>query len=120
MKISFLVPSFTHPNSKNKSVADIALELESRFHIYQRFMKDTEPKLYERLITLLFRQLKDKGVIDKEQIYFLASEFLRNEYRRYMINQEHGLTTKAARKDNRKSFIDTTTYTQSLRIECHD
>lgn len=104
-----LEPSTPHPNSKNETIYDVAMQLEEDFHVVESFFNFIEPKIYEKFEFYLERE-EDITSIDFRAILFKLSEWCRNEWRQFIIQEKHGIKTKASRERGGKSFVDTTAY----------
>lgn len=119
MTIVFLEPDTMHPKSNN-TIYDVAKNLENEFRLCEKFINYYKDTILKKLMSLCERQLKDFGYVNKAQVFQQLSEYIMFRWRDYIRRQEHGIMTKAAQKEGRKSFIDTKAYYMSMRVAIRD
>lgn len=111
MMIQFTEPDLKHPDS-DISIYMLAKELESRYHLCERFITDKKiiESLESRVLNIAMRNYS------KERIKFDIENFTMNLWRDYIVKELHGIITKEAKNEGRKSFIKSGAYYKSMRI----
>lgn len=95
-----------------KTVAEVAEDLEERYQIL-----DTFSSIHNEDISRILSKELALAVLGKQtaqQAEEISSAKITTIFRDYLRKEEHGIKTKASRKRGTKSFIDTTTYMQSI------
>lgn len=108
IQIVFIEPDRLHPNSDTTTVGEVATLLEDKYHLIENFTKK-----YKNEIT---KKLLQYAKNNPNNWKFLLSEYIKNEWRDYMVSELHNIKTKIATKEQRESFINTGAYYKSLQI----
>jgi len=98
----------------NISVYEVAMKLEKQYKIYEKFFENNEDKIAKILSRTIAEYLN--GVVS----FNFETKFegrLQSLFRQYMLNEEHGITTYASIKEERKSFLDTGNYITKTRFK---
>lgn len=106
IQIDFTFPDIQHPKG-DVTVLEVAKLLEAKYHILENFCTYIIPKFQEKRINKLI--LKGEAAFVSEQ------EWLKNEWREYLIGGKTGVTTQAALFRGDPSFIDTSSYYLSMQ-----
>ena len=101
-----------HPNGG--TVIDIANRLEQRYEVLNKFVAIKKSEL-ERIIASEMA-LAIKHGYGNEQMDASINGRIQTIWRAYLINEEHGIRTKAAEARGGSSFVDTGTYMGGLTI----
>ena len=109
MKIQFVEPAMMHPGGDGVEIAEVALFLEHKYELCSRFIEYIRPQLIKQASRYLLNTTRNDP-------FFLLENWLKNEWRDYIIDELHGIKTKAAEKESRESFVDTGAYYRSMII----
>lgn len=113
---SCLEPEWKHPKSFDKSIADVAIDLEKRFSLCERFFEFVAPGMEESFEVLVSRERDPFGEGVMQSVLYNLSQWVTNQWREYIKFAKHGIKTKTATSEGRTSFIDTTAYFLSMEI----
>lgn len=108
VRIVYDSPKTKHPKDKKKTKYDVALFIESKFHLLQRFTKYVTPLLYQQIR----RQLR-KGYVDDRAL----GNYVSDRFKEYIIDRKSGIVTKASVIRKSPSFIDTGGYYLSVEAK---
>lgn len=108
MTLSYNVPETAHPNSTQLSTYQIALILESKYHILQEF---TEANI-ELIKKRIWEQFK-RGRVDEVSL----NEYVKMLWREWMVDGKTKWRTRASQERGDPSFIDTATFYLSVYPE---
>lgn len=106
MKVNFTFPEIQHPSGE-KTILEVAMILEGKYHILENFSK----YILESFKGRLLKQLKRVNGFNKHSL----EEWLKHEWREYIIGGKTGVSTNAALFRNDPSFIDTSSYYLSMQ-----
>lgn len=101
-----------HPNGG--TVIDIANRLEQKYDLLRTFVvlhKSDLEKIIASEMALAIKHGYDNIVMDSA-----IDGRIKEVWRSFLMNEEHGIRTKAAEEKNRQSFIDSGTYMNALTI----
>lgn len=121
LEIELLEPERTHTKSDTLTTAALAFMLEARYKIMRKFSEHISKALEARAaavtqdIILETKRTFNNTKIEAEYNKRLGA-WLQNEWRRYIVSEAHGIKTKAAQDNDRKSFVDTGDYFKSLQV----
>ena len=114
-RIDLIEPEIPHPDGENgETIYDIAQRLEARYALFQKFValrkKDIEQVLVSEMVLGIkynwTNEYMDKQILGRiKQIWSV-----------FLINEEHGIKTKAAENEDRQSFVKTGAYKDNFRI----
>lgn len=118
LSIEFTSPQMLHPNSDEITVADLSFILEKKYHLLEKFGELYQDKICERFATLSLRSLERSKdfTIDKKQILRVLEQDIQEWWREYIVEAQHGLTTKASEQRGSEPFIDTGAYFRNIRV----
>lgn len=111
LQISFFEPDAQHP-SGSATISEVAQELESEYHLIESFIASEKDKVVRRLIELAL----DSG-LERPKVFKILEEEVKNAWREYMVNEEHGIKTLSSEAHERESFIDTGAYYKNLQVK---
>lgn len=111
-RLDFKEPEMMHPNGK--TVFEVAEKLEEKYEVLGKFVAIYKKEL-ERIIATEMA-LAIKHGIDNETMDAAINGRIQTVWRAYLINEEHGVKTKAAEARGGSSFVDTGTYMGGLTI----
>ena len=111
MKIKFIEPNMLHPDS-DISIFELARQLEKRFQLCEKFISSKEITEAIEIRTL---EIAMRGY-SKDRMRFDLENFIMSRWQEYIRNELHNIKTKAALKENRKSFIKSGAYYENMRI----
>ena len=109
IRIEFLEPERLHPSSDTLTIAELGLILEKKYKLCEKFIDYTKPKIVNKAVEYLTKKTN-------RDWRFLLEEWLKGEWRDYMVSELHHIKTRQSIKENRESFIDTGSYYKSLMI----
>lgn len=120
-RIDFKEPVRLHAPSKwyndhdKKTIYEVAEELEKRYSVVQKFIAIYKVELEKILKQEILFAIKYR----KEQIEFdtVIIDKVRVRWRSFIMNEEHGIKTKASRDREDPSFIDTSDYYLNMEPE---
>lgn len=111
-------PDRMHASGNKITTAELASILEGKYGLISSFSEFVSPKLYNRIEKYVFQLVQKQ--MKKEQfereINKNLGQWLQNEWRNYINSQEHRITTKAARDENRVPFVETGDYFKSIIV----
>lgn len=115
--IQFTSPDLMHPKggndeSEQKTILEVARSIEKRYKLIEIFVSMYKDKFEKIIADEMARILKGKTV---DAVKGTIQEKIKNDWRRFVQNQEHGIMTKAAMDREGTSFIETTAYYLSLQ-----
>lgn len=106
MRVEFRFPELQHP-AGDKTIKEVASILEGKYHILEGFSK----YIAKTFATRLSKQLGRVGGFNKKSL----EDWLKHEWREYIIGGKTGVQTNAALFRNDPSFIDTSSYYLSMQ-----
>lgn len=104
VEISFRSPSRLHADSPDTPVSEVALKLEKRYKVIAKFAEMHESGIKNIIVQIALGRME--RIVGEEKI--------RDLWREYIINEEHGIKTKAAEERGNQSFVDSGDYFGSL------
>jgi len=104
VEISFRSPSRLHADSPDTPVSEIAKQLESRFSVIHIFARTYKSEIKNIIVQIALGRM--------ERI--AGEEKIRDLWREYVMNEEHGIKTNAARERGNQSFVDSGDFFGSL------
>ena len=104
VEISFRSPSRPHADSPDTPVSEVARQLESRFSVIRTFSEMYKSQIKNIIVQIALGRME--RIVGEEKI--------RDLWREYIINEEHGIKTNAARERGNQSFVDSGDYFGSL------
>lgn len=107
--ISFIAPEMLHPSGNSTSISDVALVLEAKYKIVESFSAFVYNRIEEKITSYSLKGSKNWSV--------RLSEWVKDEWRTYIVEQLHRIQTKKAFEEGRESFIDTGAYYRSLQVQ---
>lgn len=113
MEIVFLEPDTPHPSSNQVTNYEVASELEERFKLCERFTDFILPALEKRIEDHLLYASDTEFDLHLGRL----EDWLKGEWRNYIVNEKHGIKTKSAKDRGGKSFIITTSYYTNMLIK---
>lgn len=111
-RLDFKEPEMMHPNGG--TVLEIAERLEQRYAVLNKFAAIHKSDL-ERIIASEMA-LAIKHGYENERMDAAINGRIQTIWRTYLINEEHGIRTRAAEKRGGSSFVDTGTYMGGLTV----
>lgn len=111
-RLDFKEPDMMHPNGGN--VVDIANRLEQRYDVLNKFVALKKKELENIIVTEMALAIKHN--YENEQMDAAINGRIQILWRAYLINEEHGIRTKAAEARGGSSFVDTGTYMGGMTI----
>lgn len=104
VEVSFRSPSRPHADSETTSVSEVARELERRYAVIATFAKLYESEIKKIIVQIALKRMER----------LVGEEKIRDMWREYVINEDHGIKTKAAAERGNQSFVDSGDYFGSL------
>lgn len=108
MRIDYTFPELKHPNFDGE-ILELARILEGKYHILREFSKKVRPKLEKYAKKVLMRK--------NAKIELLLQEYLKNEWRNYIITGQAGFSV-AAQKRGDPAYVDTSAYYLGCQPVC--
>lgn len=108
--ITFIEPDTLHPNSNRATIADVANILEHKYHLLEKFCDKYKPFFLKRFLRLVTESADVKSFVILEQD-------IQSAWRDFIVEGEHGLTTKASQKRGSEPFIDTGAYFRDMSVK---
>lgn len=106
--IEFIEPDTLHPGSNTQTIAEVASSLEKRYHLLEKFCERIKSKVCEKFALELLRTKK------LDRAFRMVEELIKNEWREYILESKHGITTKASQERGSEPFVDTGAYYRNL------
>lgn len=110
VEIVFLEPDRLHPHSDSQSISDVGKALEARYHIIENFCKDNYDYILARLSELYLRESS------QDRANRILESDIRAKWRDYILQQLHGMSTKASRERGDPAFVDSGAYYKGLTL----
>ena len=111
-RIDFKEPEMEHPNGG--TVVEVANKLEERYRVLNIFVTLNKRELESIIASEMALAIKHD--YDNERMDAAINGRIQTIWRTYLINEEHGIRTRAAEKRGGSSFVDTGTYMGGLTI----
>jgi len=111
-RIDFKEPEMMHPNGG--TVLEVAEKLEQRYKVLAKFVAIKQTEI-ERIIATEMA-LAIKHSYGNDQMDAAINGRIQTIWRAFLINEEHGIRTRAAESRGGSSFVDTGTYMGGLTI----
>ena len=116
IQLTFNEPEILHPKSDEISTAEVAMFLEAKYHLCEKFYHFIQKKLWEKIVkALLYIQVGNKQ--HQQQQVFQIEEWLNVEFRDWLVSNKTGIITRAALLRDGVSFVDTGAYFSSMRLK---
>lgn len=115
LTITFTEPEVLHPNSDEITIATLAKILEKKYHLLEKFSELYGEKIQDRLATVYLREYAKNSQVDLARILRVLEQDIQEWWREYIVDAEHGLTTKASTARGSEPFIDTGAYFRNMR-----
>ncbi|EGV1470929.1 hypothetical protein JF110_001654 [Campylobacter jejuni] len=109
LEIVYEAPDILHPNSDTSTISEVAIFIESKYKLLYNFSIFIKPKLLTKLSEYI--------LFNKNDWKFLIQEWLKGEWRDYIVEQLHHIKTKSSILDDREAFIDTGAYYKSISVK---
>jgi hypothetical protein len=113
-KLEFLEPSVAHPNGNGETIYDVAESLESRYELLHTFIALHKKDIERIIVSEIALAIKHNK--ENEQMDGSINGRIQPLWRAYILNEEHGIRTKAAELRESASFVDTGSYFTALNI----
>lgn len=114
--IDYYEPTRMHPSAQKGSdttIDSVARILEAKYHLLKHFTD-----IYGLdMVELLVKEWKRDQSKKKRRCMHKLEEFLKNKWRTYIVNAEHGIKTQASAKRGSEPFVDTGAYFKNLRVK---
>jgi hypothetical protein len=112
-RIDFLDPNMQHPKD-DITVNELANKLEEQYGLLHAFIALHKRDIEKIIVSEMVLAIKhdDTNVNMDEHINGRVQRL----WQVYIMNEEHGIKTKAAELDNRQSFVDSGTYMNAMTI----
>lgn len=104
-----------YPNDKNATVHSVAVKLEERYHLLEKFYQQNKPKI-NKIIEQAYLEKINKGKINESKL----NGQMQALWREWLSSEAHGIKTKTAEEEGRTSFIDTGNYLRFLHFEVEE
>lgn len=114
-RIDIIEHEIPHPDGpKGTTIHDVAMRLEHKYALIQKFVALHQKEIETILAFSIADAIKhdytneymDKGINGK----------IKEVWRNFIMNEEHGIRTLAAEKDNRQSFVKSGSYMNDFTI----
>lgn len=102
------------PYQTDTNTGEVGEKLEDKYKIIERFYDFIAQDLEQKFLTYLSRE--NDMIKGFDNVLFLTSNWLTNQFREYIELSKHGMTTIASQKRGDPAFIDTGRYYSSVRI----
>ena len=114
-RIDIIEPAIPHPPIEDGvSTYDVAQRLEQKYELIHKFVA-LHKKDIERLIAFEMAYAIKHNSTNLQMDSRLDTS-LRQMWRVFLINEEHGIRTLAAEKEGRQSFVKTGTYMGNFTV----
>ena len=114
-RLDIIEHEIPHPDgAEGTTIHDVAMRLEHKYALVQKFVALHKADLETILAFAMADAIKhgytndymDKGINGK----------VKEVWRMFLINEEHGIRTRAAEADNRQSFVKSGSYMNDFTI----
>lgn len=114
-RIDFKEPEMMHPNAEDgETIFEVATRLEHRYNVLAKFVairqKDLEGILAAEM-ALAIKHGYGNDIMDAA-----IDGRIKEIWRNFLMNEEHGIRTRAADVNNRQSFVDSGAYMGGMTI----
>ena len=116
INIIYEEPNRIHPSAKGESTLttdNLARFLEAKYHLLEIFTNMYAKQIVEMLTKEVMKPQKPNA----ERIFMKLENFIKNEWRDYIVNERHGIKTRAAQERGSESFVDTGAYFKNLSVK---
>jgi len=114
-RIDFKEPELMHPNAEDgETILDVANRLEHRYSLFQKFVAIKQHELESIIATEMALAIKHgygNDIMDAA-----IDGRIKEIWRNFLMNEEHGIRTRAADVNNRQSFVDSGAYMGGMTI----
>ena len=111
-RLDFKEPELAHPNGD--TVVDVANRLEQKYEVLAKFVALKKKELETIIASEMALAIKHGST--NEEMDAAINGRIQTVWRSYLINEEHGIRTKAAEARAGSSFVDTGTYMGGMTI----
>lgn len=114
-RLDIIEPAIPHPHGEEgTTIYDVAQRLEQRYALMHKFLalhKEDIERLFAFEIAYAIKHDSTNLQMDSR-----LNTSLREMFRMFLINEEHGIRTMAADKENRQSFVKSGAYMGNFTI----
>lgn len=104
-----------YPSDKNTTVHEVAVKLEKRYKLLQKFYDQNKSKI-NKIVQGAYLEKINKGKINESKL----NGQMQALWREWLSSEAHGIKTKTAKAEGRTSFIDTGNYLRFLHFEIEE
>ena len=114
-RIDFKEPELMHPKAEDgETILDVANRLEHRYNLLAKFVAIRKRDLEAIIADEMAQAIKhDYG---NDRMDAAIDGRIKEVWRNFLMNEEHGIRTRAADVNNRQSFIASGSYMGGLTI----
>lgn len=114
-RIDFKEPELMHPKAEDgETILDVANRLEHRYNLLAKFVAIRKRDLEAIIADEMAQAIKhDYG---NDRMDAAIDGRIKEVWRNFLMNEEHGIRTRAADVNNRQSFIASGAYMGGLTI----
>lgn len=109
LTIEFMEPDTLHPGSDTQTISDVARHLEQKYHLLEKFSEQIKAKVCEKFAVEILRNKR------LDRAYRMIEELIKNEWREFILEGKHGLTTRASKERGSEPFVDTGAYYKNMK-----
>lgn len=106
--VTFIEPDSLHPGSDSTTIAEVANFLEARYHLVETFCETIKADVARIFAAEILRC----STLDKA--LKMVEEFVKNEWRDYILSAKHNKQSKAASQRGSEPFVDTGAYYKNM------
>lgn len=106
------------PYLDGSDTGEVAFKLEKRYEVGKRFIEFIEPDLERKFQFFFSVEKKRFSDLNKafDRTLFLTSNWLTQEWKQYILQAKHGMTTKASQERGDPAFVDTGAYFSNMEV----
>lgn len=115
-RIDIIEPAVPHPPIEDGlSTYDVAQRLEHKYSLIEKFIAIHKTDIEREIAFAMADAIKHD--YSNERMDADINGYVKEIWRNFVMNEEHGIRTHAAEVENRQSFVKTGTYMNNFRIE---
>ena len=114
-RIDLIEPEIPHPDGvEGETIYDIAQRLEARYAVFRKFVELRKSDIERILVSEMVLGIKHNYTNEYMDKQILGR--VKQLWSVFIVNEEHGIRTKAAETRGGSSFVKTGAYKDNFRI----
>ena len=114
-RIDLIEPEIPHPDgAEGETIYDIAQRIEARYAVFRKFVELRKSDIEQILVSEMVLGIKHNYTNEYMDKQILGR--VKQLWSVFIVNEEHGIRTKAAETRGGSSFVDTGSYMGGMTI----